>query len=198
MDPTTSYPESTLIEPVTLPISVEQYETLVDAGTFEGQRGQIELIHGRIVRMNPQGPQHADPIDILTEWSVQRAAHRFRIRIEKPIRIPDHDSSPEPDIAWVTRRRYADQHPGPDDIHLLIEVSHTSGQFDRGEKAELYAQARIPEYWQVDVPSRTVTLYRDPDGAAFRSIETAASAATLQPLCLPQAALVIAELFVEP
>jgi Uma2 family endonuclease len=85
--------------PTTLPLTTEQYEKLVELGTFEGQTGQIELINGRIVRMNPQGPQHSDPIDFLTEWSFRNATDRFTIRAEKPIRIPDNNSCAEPDLA---------------------------------------------------------------------------------------------------
>ncbi|KAA1261397.1 hypothetical protein LF1_39440 [Rubripirellula obstinata] len=69
-------------------------------------------------------------------------------------------SCPEPDIAWVTRRRYHDEHPSPDDIHLLIEVSHTRSRFDRTEKLQLYAESGVGEYWQVDVPGRMVTVHR--------------------------------------
>jgi len=63
--------------PETLPITVAQYRLLVEQGEFEhrsidGQRGQIELINGRIVRMLPQGPIHCDPIDELELWSQQQ------------------------------------------------------------------------------------------------------------------------------
>lgn len=182
-------------DPVTLPITTEQYETLVNAGTFEGATGQIELIHGRIVRMNPQGPKHSDPIDVLTEWSVESSQRQYTIRVEKPIRIPEHNSSPEPDIAWGTRRRYHQQHPGPEDIHLLIEVSYSSSRFDRTEKLQLCAEAKIVEYWQVDMPSRIVSVHRQPDGEMFRSVQTFDETAMIHPLCLPTAQLAIADLF---
>lgn len=99
--------------PKTLPLTTEQFEKLVELATFEKMNGQIELINGRIVRMNPQGPEHSDPIDFLTEWCVLNAVGQFTIRVEKSIRIPLENSCPEPDLAWVTRRRYVDQHPNP-------------------------------------------------------------------------------------
>lgn len=83
------------LQPVPVPITTEQYEMLVNAGTFEQASGQIELIHGRIVRMNPQGPEHSDPIDFLTEWSIESVRRRYTVRVEKPIRIPEHLSCPE-------------------------------------------------------------------------------------------------------
>ena len=93
-DHATTPDESTAAGPVTLPITVEQYEALVARGDFERISGQVELIFGRIVRTNPQGPQHADPIDWLTEWSIEQAERQFTIRVEKPIIIPDHHSRP--------------------------------------------------------------------------------------------------------
>lgn len=183
--------------PETLPISINQYETLVNAGAFPNVLGQVELVRGRIVRMNPQGPEHADPIDVLSEWSFESIQRRFTVRIEKPIRIPDQLSCPEPDIAWATRKRYSREHPSSAEIHLVIEVSQSSTVFDRTEKMELYASAGIPEYWQVDVPSRTVTVYRDPQNGSYRSIEEFPTRHTLEPLCLPDAKLAIASLFAE-
>lgn len=82
----------------------------------------------------PQGPQQADPIDFLTEWSSLNSRGRFTVRVEKPSRIPEFNSCPEPDLAWVSRRRCEDQHPNPVDIHWLIEVSFSSSLFDTPEK----------------------------------------------------------------
>lgn len=181
--------------PVTLPISIQQYADLVDHGHFEGHSGQIELINGRIIRMNPQGPEHADPIDILSEWCIEQAKRQFRIRVEKPIVLPSSNSVPEPDIAWVRRRSYARQHPGPEDILLLIEASVTSARFDASEKCEVYARDGVPEYWQINVPRREIRVYRDPRAGAYRTLSTHTADESISPLCLPSAVLPIAMLF---
>lgn len=181
--------------PATLPLTTAQYEKLVELGTFEGATGQIELINGRIVRMNPQGPEDSDPIDYLTEWSVLQSQGRFTIRIEKPIRIPEQNSCPEPDLAWVARRRYFDQHPNPLDVYLVIEVSFSSSQFDRAEKQILYARSGISEYWQVDVPSRTVSVHRSPKEGAYANVQILDASMTISPQCSPESVLPIKELF---
>ncbi len=181
--------------PTTIPLTVKQYEALVQRGDFDAFTGQVELIRGRIVHLNPQGPQHSDPIDFLTEWSIEQAKRRFTIRTEKPIVIPNANSCPEPDIAWVTRRRYVDRHPSPEEVYLLIEVSYSSLDFDRIEKFSLYAEAGIQEYWQVDVPSRSVVVYREPTGTGYQTTWTFASGASIWPLCLPKAELDISALF---
>lgn len=182
--------------PVTLPISIEHFETLVASGAFESNTGQTELIHGRMVHMNPQGPEHADPIDRLTEWSFEQVRRRFTIRVEKPIRLAEQMSSPEPDIVWATRQRYHKRHPNPDEVHLLIEVSQASARFDLTEKMELYAEAKTPEYWQVDVASHIVTVHRDPRGQTYGQVQTYDASQSIRPLCLPEASLAVAELFV--
>ncbi|QDV40255.1 hypothetical protein Enr13x_00610 [Stieleria neptunia] len=191
-----SEPLPTRSAPVTLPITIGQYETLVASEAFEDTVGQTELIRGRMVHMNPQGPEHADPIDFLSEWSFERVDRRFTVRIEKPILLAEQNSCPEPDIVWATRRRYQERHPNPNEIHLLIEVSKSSVRFDRTEKMELYAEAAIPEYWQIDITGRTVTVHRDPQDNRYRSIQTYEMSAAIEPLCLPDAKLQIASLFV--
>jgi Uma2 family endonuclease len=185
----------TSLEPTTLPLTVRHFQTLVRGGAFEDQSGQIELIHGRIVRMNPQGPEHSDPIDEIQDWSYEHAGQLFRIRIEKPIEIAEQNSCPEPDIAWVRRDRYRNRHPQPSDVRLLIEVSSSSGEFDRTEKLELYAEAEIAEYWRVDIPTESVTVCRDPFGRTYRSIVTHQRDATISPECLSTAKLAIVRLF---
>ena len=181
--------------PTTIPLTVKQYETLVERGDFDAFAGQVELIRGRIVHMNPQGPQHSDPIDFLSEGSFEQTRRQFTIRIEKPLLVPNANSCPESDIARVTRRRYADRHPLPDEVQLLIEVSYSSVDFDRTEKLGLYAEAGIQEDWQVDVPSRSVIVYCEPAEASYRSVLTFASGTRVTPLCLPDAELEVSALF---
>lgn len=62
----------------------------------------------------------------------------------------ESNSRPEPDLLWVKAGRYQQGHPTADDVMLAIEVSHTSLQYDLSEKASLYAEAGIVEYWLVD------------------------------------------------
>ena len=67
-------------------------------------------------------------------------------------------NEPEPDLA-VTREDttvYADRHPGPADLHLVVEVSDTTLRTDLDFKAGLYARAGIPEYWALDLASRRI------------------------------------------
>ena len=109
--------------------------------------------------------------------------------------IPRAERAPQPDIAWVTLRRYADRRPLPEEVSLLIEVADTSIEFDTTAKASLYAAAGIADYWVVDLVSRAVIVFREPRSGAYESRSTHRGDQLVRPLSQPEAALRPAELF---
>ena len=181
--------------PVVLPLTLDQYQMLVNAGAFERVSGKVQLINGRILQMNPQGPQHATPIDILTEWSIQAVHQRYTVRIEKPLSIAGSHSCPEPNVAWVDRRDYFDRHPTAQEARLLIEVSDSSADLDRVEKRDLYAAASIDEYWRLDIVSRTLEIYRQPSDGRYLKMSVHGESETISPACVPESKLIIGKLF---
>ena len=46
---------------------------------------------------------------------------------------------------------YADHHPTPTEIYLIIEVADSSLKLDTEIKAKAYSQAGIKDYWVLDV-----------------------------------------------
>jgi Uma2 family endonuclease len=93
-------------------------------------------------------------------------------RKEDPVRIPDFDE-PEPDVSVVrgTLDDYLDRAPRPKDVFLLVEVSDTTLDRDRGEKKAAYARARIPVYWVINLVDRQVEVYSDPARGRYRSTQ---------------------------
>jgi Uma2 family endonuclease len=91
--------------------------------------------------------------------------------VQNPIRLSQH-SEPQPDLALVKPRAdfYADSHPGPDDILLVIEVADTSAGYDRSVKVPLYARAGIREMWLVDLERGRTEVLRDPAAAGYQSV----------------------------
>jgi Uma2 family endonuclease len=63
-------------------------------------------------------------------------------------------------------RQYRDRHPGPQDVALVVEVADTTLQRDRTLKKRLYATARIPMYWIVNLLENQIEVYTDPSGSA--------------------------------
>ncbi len=88
----------------------------------------------------------------------------WHIRSAQPVRIPGQASEPEPDhcVARGTIRDYAERHPGPGDIGLIVEVSDSSLADDRAYATNLYGPAGIPAYWIIDVRARRVEVYTGP------------------------------------
>ena len=83
-----------------------------------------------------------------------------------PITISSQDSEPEPDLVIVLGpdTRYDDNQPTPRDILLIVEVSDSSLEEDRGEKLQSYAAARIPFYWVVNLRANVIEVYTLPRG----------------------------------
>jgi Uma2 family endonuclease len=143
------------------PLSRAEYDRLLEAGAFEGER--VELLYGWLVAMTPQSPQHFDVIQRLMELLLPPLMDRATVRCQGPLPVFEH-SVPEPDIAIVERRRY-DEHPSR--AWVVIEVAWDSLRKDRRIKARLYAEAAIPEYWIVNLVDGVVEVYARPEAGEY-------------------------------
>jgi len=179
------------------PITLAMYDRMLAAGVFDPAEPQpLELIGGELRMMSPIGDRHADAVDWLVRWSVLAVdSATTLVRVQNPLAIPGSESAPQPDIAWVTLRRYADRRPLPEEVSLLIEVADTSLEFDTTVKARLYAAAGIADYWVVDLVSRAVIVFREPRTGAYESRSTHRGDQLVRPLVRTEAALSPAELF---
>jgi Uma2 family endonuclease len=179
------------------PITLALYDRMIAAGVFDpAEAHRLELIGGQLHMMSPIGDRHADAVAFLTRWSSQQAdPSRMLVWVQNPLSIPGSESAPQPDIAWVTLRRYADRRPLPEEVSLLIEVADTSLEFDTTAKAALYAAAGIADYWVVDLVSRAVIVFREPRSGGYESRSTHRGDQLVRPLAQPEAVLSPAELF---
>jgi Uma2 family endonuclease len=172
-------------------LSLDEYERIVASGVFEGpSRRHIELIRGELREMNPIGPDHAEVVERLIEWSMPHVLDgTIRIRVQNPLAFADVDSEPEPDLVWVRKKDYSVGHPTAADVLLVIEVAGSSLDRDRTEKADLFADVGIQEYWIVNLIGRTIEVYRDPASGHYRTVRTFAANELVQPLAVPEARL---------
>jgi Uma2 family endonuclease len=139
-------------------ITVDEFE---NSDLYDDNR--VELIDGEVIRKDEMKPAH-----VLAVESVKRSvgpmlpARRF-IRQDGPVRIPNfNEPLPDSTVAHGEARTYADHHPGPEDISLVIEVSDTTLAKDRGPKWEAYGRADIPVCWIVNLVDRQVEVYWNP------------------------------------
>jgi Uma2 family endonuclease len=172
-----------------------EFDTMVERGAFDCIVGKkVELIRGELRFMNPAGPIHDDYIDYLTRWSIMSTLNnQANIRVQSGF-ICD-DNRPAPDILWLQPRRYGRMRPTARDVMLLIEVSDSSLSSDLQEKADMYAEAGVQEYWVIDVPCSRIHILSKSDGKSYRKIEIAVAPQFLSPICLPDARLDLADLF---
>lgn len=177
-------------------ISMEQYEMMVELGVFAGEHHQrVELIEGELRAMNPIGNRHAILVDHLAEWSFRTLPPGEAIvRIQNPVRCPNSNSLPQPDLAWVLRKRYA-KHPGPEEVLLILEVADTSHPFDRGKKAAIYAAAAFPEYWLVDIATESIEVFRKPAGQRYDEVRLYRGDDSINPLAFPDIVFTPNQLF---
>jgi Uma2 family endonuclease len=131
--------------------SVTEYHRFGEAGILS-EDDRVELIKGEVVEMSPIGSRHAACVRALQELVQEKLGRTAQVSVQNPIQLDEH-SEPQTDVALVTPRkdRYANAHPRPADVLLVIEVADTSIEFDQSVKLPLYARAKIPEAWLVDL-----------------------------------------------
>lgn len=179
-------------------ITIKDFEQMIARGEFDKTRERVDLIRGELRFMSPAGPDHSDILTYLVEWSVEGAKkHGFRVRPEQGVRFLELESLPEPDIAWVRGKRYRKAHPTAADVGLVIEVANSSLREDRGEMAELYADAGIGEYWIVNCVDQVVEVHRQPAAGRYHVQFIVKLGEKISPLIAPDALLDVAELFAE-
>lgn len=175
--------------------TVAEFDRMIERDVFQDD-AQVELIRGEIQTMVPPNPAHEDVVDRLMYWSVDVTARdEIRVRIQNSVGLPEFDSVPEPDVAWMRARDYRLQRPQAGDVLLLIEVSDSSLAKDRLVKGPLYAQAGIQEYWIVNLVDSCLEVHRQPSGRGYGSITVHSGDETVHPFCAPAAGLSLGRLF---
>lgn len=146
---------------------------------------RVELIEGEIVEMTPIGSRHAAGVARLTAL-FSRIQDRGIVWVQNPIRLAEH-SEPQPDVAVLRPRAdfYAEAHPGPEDVLLLVEVVETSADYAREIKLPLYARSGIPEVWLVDASGGSIEVYRDPGPQGYREVHRAGRGERVAPGAFP-------------
>ncbi|NES77545.1 MULTISPECIES: Uma2 family endonuclease [Okeania] len=174
--------------------TVDQYYKMLEAGILT-ENERVELIRGEIVKMSPIGIHHAVCVDSLTELFILRLAKIVTVRVQNPVRLNDN-SEPEPDIALLQRRQgfRRTQHPQPEDIFLLIEVSDTTVKYDQEVKIPLYAENNIVEVWLVNLPQKCLEVYRQPTANGYEIVQTFQRGETVTIQALPNVTFTVDEI----
>jgi Uma2 family endonuclease len=154
--------------------TVDEYHRMIDAGVFADD-DRFELLEGWIIPKMPRNPRHDAVIAHIGRRLLPLLSAGWHVRTQSACTLIG--SEPEPDllVAIGEELDYIHRHPGPADIALVIEVSDSSLDRDRGLKARIYARAGIPCYWIVNLAEGSVEVRNDPTGPgddpSYRSID---------------------------
>ncbi|CAN5894146.1 Uma2 family endonuclease [soil metagenome] len=144
-------------------ITVEEFHRMAELGVF-GAEPRVELLEGVIVDKMTKNPPHVIATDLIQEMFGRLLPVGYFASMGNPVSIEERDSEPEPDVQ-VIRGRPRDslgRRRTQADAALVIEVSDTSYAFDRYQKSKIYAAARVPVYWILDLNRRRLEVHTDP------------------------------------
>jgi Uma2 family endonuclease len=172
----------------------EEYGRLLAQGIL-GEDDRVQLIEGEIVEVSPQNAPHATAVCLLEEALRRAFGSGFTVRVQLPLALGP-DSEPEPDVAVVrgSPRDYRDHHPTGQDTLLVAEVADVTWRFDRERKGRVYARSGVPEYWILNLESRTLEVHRRPQGEEYAEVIVLAEGDEVSPLERSDARLAVSDL----
>jgi len=164
-----------------------------------GESDRVELLAGELVEMSPIGSRHAACVKRLNRLFSQHLSQRALVSVQDPIYLSER-SEPQPNLVLLKPRAdfYAQAHPQPRDVLLIVEVADTSGDYDRQVKIPLYAEAGIIEIWLLDLIKEFVEVYRQPVAREYREIQQLQQQQFLSPLVFSDIRMTVSELLEFP
>ncbi len=170
------------------PIDVRTYHWMGENGLADER---TELLRGVIVEKMSKSPLHSFVVNRLIELLSSLVNSGLTVRKEDPLTLDD--SEPEPDVAVIhgALADFKNQHPNS--AELVIEVAISSTEVDR-EKATIYAEAGVKEYWLVLPQEKIVEIFSDPADGRYRNHTVMAPGETATSTIIPEFGVNLAEL----
>jgi Uma2 family endonuclease len=161
----------------------------------------LELVEGELIDKMGKNRPHVNGLVLMQAW-LQSVFGARRVNPETPIDVSPEDNpsnEPQPDIIVLNRdlSHFRSANPGPQDLHLVVEVADTTLRFDLTTKAALYARAGIVEYWVLDVSDRRLIVHRQPQSGKYTVIPVYGEQESVVPLAAPHAIFKAADAFPE-
>jgi len=176
-------------------ISVKEYDQMIEYGILT-TKDKVELLNGVIIEKMPKGIKHAALNDLVGEIFRENLGSKITVRNQNPIVLDDF-SEPEPDIvlAKPPRKRYFENHPTPEDIFLIVEISDSTLGRDRFAKGLAYARADIRQYLILNVQDQTIEDYRQPNADGYQSKQTYRNGEQFNLVAFPEIEIKVDDLF---
>ena len=177
--------------------TVDDYYQMADAGII-GEQERVELIDGEVVIMSPIGRRHSACVSAATQALVLAGGTSVIVQPQGPVRL-DRFNEPQPDLMLLRPRPdfYASQHPGPDEVLLVVEIADSSLRYDRDLKAALYAAWGVPEYWLADLKHNLLMRYSTPMKSTFTNCDRLSRGESVAPRLLPSCVVPVDAFLIE-
>ncbi|MBS9383395.1 MAG: Uma2 family endonuclease [Dolichospermum sp. BR01] len=174
--------------------TVDEYHRMAEVGIFEPSE-RVELLEGKIICILTKGISHRSAVGRTNKLLQNRLGNQAWIAVQDPVKLNER-SEPEPDIAVVKidPLDYADHHPTPTEIYLIIEVADSSLKLDTEIKAKAYSQAGIKDYWVLDVVKRELIVFRNPTTEGYQNQEIITEQQNISPLDFPDLEIVVSQM----
>ncbi len=176
-------------------LSVDDFHKLGEAGILS-EDDRVELIEGVLIDMAPIGSGHASLVNQFTNRLAVAVSGHAIVSVQNPV-ILDDSTQMQPDVALLRHRDdfYANAHPTPADVLLVVEVADSSLAYDRDVKMPLYARHGIPEVWLVALRQRRIDVFRRPAEDGYQEILRLGHGERISPSLAPEASVRAADLW---
>ena len=151
------------------PMSVDFYHASSELGWINEN---TELLRGLPVEKMSKSPEHEYFVRLFLRMLEALLPPGHFVIKENPLTTAD--SEPEPDLMLVEGDENAFRQAHPTTAKLVIEVAINTERRDQ-EKASIYAEAQVEEYWLV-LPGKTqIKVYRNSNGSEYEKVELISS-----------------------
>lgn len=176
--------------------TVAEYHLMAEAGVLSPDE-RVELVRGVIREMSPKNRAHVIAATRVFTVFLKKLEGRASVYMEAPLVFDALDSEPQPDVV-ICSNPDLNAYGTPDTKALLvIELAESSLRYDLAEKAALYAEAGIPEYWVVNLVDRVLVVFREPGAGGYQVRLTLETTARVALLAWRESELDVASLFPE-
>ena len=145
--------------------TTDEYHEMLRVGILRDGE-PVELLGGQIRNKMAKSAQHMAATTRTLHAFLRVLPAGWHAVAENAVVLSGYDE-PEPDL--VVRKGdlpdYDRRKATAEDIALIVEVSASSLDTDRGEKLQAYGAAGLPYYWIVNLKTRCVEVYSGPSQA---------------------------------
>lgn len=184
-------------EQVSRLFTVAEYHAMGKAGIF-GPDERVELVRGVVVPMSPKSLAHTLATQQIFLFFHTALSGRAGVYVEPGLPLETLDSEPEPDVLVCSSPDLTMLGSAQSSPLLTIEVASSSLRYDLRDKAKLYAEAGVPEYWVVNLVERALIVLRGPVDGAYASRTVHVEGTRVSPLSWPDVEVDVSALLPDP